>query len=346
MKANNITQSFKVLTASFAVFVGLSASWSEVVQGYFTETETEDVIEESTKATSGAVIEHVVSTVNTHVRKLGGGVGGAFNIRKAEGYALGLSAGDSSAGYAIWYTPSYSDFENNGAVKVGGDYDGTLTTHLFGVDAVLNSDMVFGATLGYETNDTKFDNNSKSDADGYIFALYGAYNVSSAATLYLNAGMINQDNDLDDYSTGALATGDFDSDTLFANIGVMRTMDLGDDTYLTMDGSYSYADTESDSYTDSLSRRIDSSKSYISEFYVNSELAKGASWGEYFGTVGVRFDLTSDSEYDNGDIGVDLGMGVRFNPTDNITGDVAIKKLFLQKDEENVTISANIRYEF
>jgi outer membrane autotransporter protein len=337
--------SLRLMAGAFAVGVGISTTWSEIAHGSYL-AETKDVADSSVKATTSAVIDHVVSTVTNHVRMLGGATG-AFNVVNSKNYAAGISAGDSSTGYAIWFTPSYSDFENNGGKKVGLDYDGDLTTVLVGFDAVINKNLVFGATIGYEDSNSDFDNNSKADSDGYVGAIYGAYNFSQA-TAYLNTGFIFQDNDLDDYSLGpnTLSKGSFDSDTYFVNIGVMRSTQLSNDWIYTIDGSYSYADTETDSYTDSLARRIKSTSSYLSEIMVNSEVAKVTDWGEYYGTVGVGFDLQDDNDYNNGDIGVDLGLGLRFNPSDNLTGEISVKKLFLKKDEEDVTYSANLRYEF
>ncbi len=103
---------------------------------------------------------------------------------------------------------------------------------------------------------------------------------------------------------------------------------------------------DTDSYTNSLLYRVESQSSYISEIYVNTEIAQTISWGEYYGSVGTRFDFSNDDDYDNGDIGVDLGVGVRFNAADNLSGEIGVTKLFLQTDEEDVTVSANVRYQF
>jgi len=342
--------SIRIMSAVFAVFVGLSTTWSDVAHGSDDHQATEEsTTKATTKATTDVVIKEAVSAVTDRVRALGGRQG-AFHVDAGQSgnngqYSLGLNAGDSSSGMAIWFTPSYSDFENNGSTRTGMDYDGDLTTYLFGFDMVLSSELLVGGTLGYNEGDSKFKNNSKADSDGYIAAVYAVYNFP-AITAYMNAGLINQDNDLDDYSTGALATGDFDSDTTFVNVGVMKSTELDGDKILTLDASYSYADTDTDSYTNSLLYRVKSQSSYISEIHVNTEIAQTISWGEYYGSVGTRLDLSNDEDYDNGDIGVDLGIGVRFNAADNLSGDIGIKKLFLQTDEKDVTVSANVRYEF
>jgi len=207
------------------------------------------------------------------------------------------------------------------------------------LDVVLNTRLALGGSLGYEKSEVTFKNLSKTDTRGWFGTVYGAYNYDQA-TAYVITGFGNGKNSPTNASS-------YDSKSAFITAGGMKDFELDTNLALNVDLGYTYAKSDSDSYV-SGSLIINPEDTILSQVHVNAEVAKILEWGEVYGLAESKFDLRDDDDalHDNGSFGMDLGLGVRFNANQDFSGDVSVKKMFARKDEENVTITASIRYQY
>ncbi len=312
-----------------------------------TEEEKKVVEEQESEqeAVSEAVLRQTISTTvrttTSHVKALSGGKN-RFSIANAD-YAnyknSGLNAGSSISGMAAWLTLPYSNYKDNAFTNKGSRFDGHTMNYLAGMDYVVNAQTAVGASIGYEDTNISFNNGSSTDTDGWFGTLYGAYNFSEA-TAYLIAGYGSGKAD----PSGAES---YDSNSNFITAGAMKDFELSKNLFLNLDTSYTYAESESDDYSKN-GLIISPDGAIISQINVNAELANATNWGEFYGLAETKFDLYNDDDdlYDNGDFGMNLGLGVRFNASQAITGDINVKSLVVGKDQENYTITASFRYQF
>ncbi len=299
-------------------------------------------------------INHVRHTYSDHIKTLY--KTGQFSLARADYSVKGLNAGDSSTGMALWFTPTHTSIKNTAMISHGSRFTGNQDSYLFGVDMVINTNVLVGGLIGYETSDTESNDKSESDSDGYVISAYAAYNFDSGFTAYGHLGYDSSNTDIEDRTIfGSLASfdGDYDSNTHFFGFGVMRSSRLANGLNFTMDLGYNYAYTDSDTYLAKLSidpgarNKIKVDSETISEFLLNTELAQPQSWGEYYGTIGAIFDFSDQDNFtDEGTIGLNAGVGLRFNASDDLLGEVSYSKGFLRKGHNDYTISANVRYEF
>ncbi len=299
-------------------------------------------------------INHVRLTYTDHIQSLY--QSGHFSLARADYSARGLNAGSSSTGMAIWFTPTHSSIKNTAMISHNSHFTGQQDSYLFGADVVLNSNLLVGGLIGYETSETDSNDKSETDSDGYVLSVYAAYNFDSGFTAYGHVGYDSSGTDIEDrtiFSYIASFDGDYDSETQFLGFGVMRSSSLDNGLNFTMDLGYNYAYTGSDTYraklsTDpSVTNRIKVNSVTVSEFLLNTELAQPQSWGEYYGTVGAIFDLSHDDDFiDEAALGLNAGVGLRFNASDDLLGEVSYSKEFLRKGHNDYTLSANVRYQF
>ncbi|MCW8929722.1 MAG: autotransporter outer membrane beta-barrel domain-containing protein [Gammaproteobacteria bacterium] len=319
------------------------------------QKEAEESIENINRDVLRKKINHVRSTYTDHIKTLY--KTGRFSLARANYAENGLNAGDTMTGVAFWFTPSYTSIKNTAMISNDSNFTGNQDSYLFGADVLLSPKLLVGGLVGYETSDTDSSDNSKTDSDGYVISAYAAYNFDSGFTAYGHIGYNSSDTDIEDRSIfGSVASfdGDYDSNNHFLGFGVMRSSELESGLKFTMDLGYNYAYTSSDSYDATLSidpsvtNRMNLDSSNISEFLLNTELAQSKSWGEYYGTVGAILDLSNndDSVSDDGDFGMNAGIGLRFNASEKLLGEISYNKVFLWDGHNDYTVSANVRYDF
>jgi len=310
-------------------------------------TEEEKAIVETQETEQEAVADAILrKTVNTSVRTTVSHIKSLsarsreFSIANAD-YAQysGLNAGSSISGMAGWLTIPYSDFEDSSFSNNASNFDGKSINYLTGLDVVVNTRLALGGSLGYEKSEVTFKNLSKTDTRGWFGTVYGAYNYDQA-TAYVITGFGNGKNS----PTGA---GSYDSKSAFISAGGMKDFELSTNLALNVDLGYTYAESDSDSYV-SGSLIVTPDDTILSQVHINAEIAKVLKWGEVYGVAESKFDLhdDDDAQHDNGSFGMDLGLGVRFKANDAFSGDVSVKKMVARKDEENVTVTATIRYQY
>lgn len=319
---------------------------------------TEEQIQESiVETTSQSILKSQTSTtigvVNSHFKQLRSSNTGQFSAQNAN-YApsTGLNAGDGVSGMAIWFTPTYSHLNNTQSVNHDRRYEEEDTSYLAGIDYVINTNVVVGGMLGYEKSTTDLNNGGDTEKDGVVGSAYGAYNVSGKATLYALVGYGDLDNDIKDYASGSAIKGDFDSDKLFFSLGGLYYTQYNDYN-MTLDGGYSWAKEEMDSYTNSAGSKIRPDDTDLRMLTANLEVAKPYGWGEVFVNGGIEIDLSpsisDDAQLLEGDegFGALVGGGVRFNTSDNLFAELAAGYNVLRKYEYGGhTVTATLRYEF
>lgn len=300
-------------------------------------------------------VDHIRSTYTDHIKTLY--KTGRFSLARADYAENGLNAGDTSSGMAIWFTPTRTNIRNTAMISNASHFTGNQESYLLGADILVNPKLLIGGLVGYESSDTDSNDDSQTDTDGYILSAYAAYNFDSGFTAYGHLGYNSSDTDIEDRTIfGPVASfdGDYDSDNHFAGFGVMRSSQLDNGLNFTMDLGYNYAYTNSDSYTAELSidptvtTRMNIDSSTVSEFLLNTELAQPKSWGEYYGALGALWNVANNdsSLYEDDDFGLNAGVGLRFNASDNLLGEISYNKEFLRKGHNDYTVSANIRYDF
>jgi len=219
----------------------------------------------------------------------------------------------------------------------------------------INNGMLFGALVGYEQSNTDSNNGGDTDSDGYILSAYVGLPLSAGFTAYADLGYSSMDTDIKDrtifsesiYGAGLFSKGSYDTDTYFLGFGVMRSSRVFENTIMTMDLGYHYGESNPDSYIDNFNQKIDPDSTTLSLANFDIELAQPASWGEYYGSIGTQLDLSSNIENtDEGDFALNLGVGIRFNASENFMGEVGIIKEYLTKGHRDYTVSANMRYSF
>jgi hypothetical protein len=342
------------------VFVALTLSMSpNLVQGaldsynsYYDDSRPEEtpVEEVERKETEQEAVQDAIlrKTIDTNVRttithiKLLSNRKREFSIANAN-YAQystsGLNAGNTVSGIAGWLTIPYSDFKDNSFTDNLSNFDGKSINYIAGMDMVVNTRLALGVSLGYEDSEIKFNDSSKTDTHGLFGTLYSAYNFSDY-TAYIIGG----------YGTGEnnpTNTKGYDSSSFSLTGGALADFELARNISLNVDASYTYAESTSDSYI-SNNLLISPDDTILSQLHLNFELARIMEWGEFYGLLGSRFDLYDDDDdaHDNGRYAVDLGIGTRFYANEVFSGDISIKKMFLRKNEENVTITFGVRYQF
>ena len=278
---------------------------------------------------------------------------GQFTVQNAD-HSLnsGLNAGDGTSGLAVWFTPVYTSLNNTQSKDKGYRFDESDQSYLFGVDYVVSTEMVFGALLGYERSKADMKNDGDLDKQGGVVSVYGAYNLSSKTTFYTQAGYGKANTDVTDMSRGIKVSGDFDSDKTFIGLGAIYSSPLQHDFWLTLDGAFNYSQENLDSYTDSTDSRIDLGNTYLGLLTFNAEFAKTISYGEAYIKTGVEIQTTDqsnslDTKYDYNRYGGIAGVGLRFNATDDLTGDIYANANILRKYEDSgYTLGASLRYQF
>jgi len=306
------------------------------------------------------VVQNVYSTYTGNIKALYRRHGG-FSLANNQGYASqqGLNAGDSTSGMAFWFVPNYTKIKNTSINSHDSRYEGDVESYLFGADMVLNSNFMVGAIIGYETSNTDSNDNTKTDTDGYVLSAYSAYNFGSGFTAHGHIGYNNADTDIKDRTIFNTAPGyfkgDYSTDTYFFGFGVMRSSELDNGMIFTMDAGYEYGYTSSEDYNATFSRdsgvttkvKVDGAR--ISEATLNTELANPIQWGEYYGVVGVLVNI-ADNDYDDiideSDFGMNAGVGIRFNATENLLGEISYNNVLLRKGHNDYSFSANLRYDF
>ncbi len=300
-------------------------------------------------------VDHIRSTYTDHIKTLY--KTGRFSLARADYAENGLNAGDTSSGVAIWFTPTHTSIKNTAMISNASHFTGSQESYLLGADILINPKLLLGGLVGYESSDTDSNDKSKTDTDGYVISAYAAYNFDSGFTAYGHIGYNSSDTDIKDRTIfGSVASfdGDYDTDNHFAGFGVMRSSKLDNGLNFTMDLGYNYGYASSDSYTAQLStnssvtNQMNLDSSTVSEFLLNTELAQPKSWGEYYGTLGALWNVADNdsSLYEDDDFGLNAGVGLRFNASENLLGEISYNKTFLREGHNDYTVSANIRYDF
>ncbi len=314
-----------------------------------------DALETAIQNISYGSLKKQTSTLNytlvNHFKLLRAKKSRQFSVKNAS-YSInsGLNAGEEVSDFAFWSNAAYSSLHNTQARQHDYRYKESDSSYLFGIDYIMNSDIVLGVALGYEHSKAKLENNSHLDKEGGVFALYGAYNLSSKTTLYSQIGYGNGNTDVTDKSFGLKTKGDFDSNKAFFNIGAIYSTYFKNDYLVTLDSAFTYGKDHLDSYSDNVGTQISLNTTYSALFSANVEIAKNTKIGEIYINAGLDTETKDQSNKGNeGDdtTGANIGGGVRFNVMDNLIGDIHISSDVARKHEYGAySVSASIRYQY
>ncbi|HJD55405.1 MAG TPA: autotransporter outer membrane beta-barrel domain-containing protein [Rickettsia endosymbiont of Pyrocoelia pectoralis] len=114
-----------------------------------------------------------------YVRYLGAPRGARENMLPASEGGAAVAAGDEAVdnvAYGAWVKPFYKDEEQKARGGVAG-YKAKTTGGVFGLDTMVNDNLMIGAAVGITKTDMKhqgYNAGNKTDIDGVAFSLYGA----------------------------------------------------------------------------------------------------------------------------------------------------------------------------
>jgi outer membrane autotransporter protein len=307
--------------------------------GPTTAESQESIVSETTRVSVRAIARQVATAISNRARAVA--TGGVLQAMQ-DGKSTGINAGDEmSMPIAVWVDGTYSSLDNDSPTEA---FDGDTTTALVGVDVSPMNGLVVGVAVGLENTDLDLStSNGDKETDGFSGYAYAGYQFNDFISVDAVLGYGSFDTDISETIDGATVTGDYDSDRYLGSINLNGTYEY-ESVLFTGTVGYLFTQEAVDSYTASDGERVDPDNTNLAQGSVGLEV------GYLFEQVYpfVRGTLENDFVTESGadSTGGNVGGGLIYFPTDNLTLGANAGFDVGRDDEENFSIGLNARYRF
>lgn len=299
-------------------------------------------------------VQAITAGLNARIGDAIRGIGGGPRVT-ANGvmYQTGLSAGEGTAGYGIWASYSYSDFENDFAATL---LDGHRHNILAGADISPMENLLFGVAFGYEFSDIDTDFNAgNQEIDGFTVAPYMGYVLTDTWSINASIGYSSVDSDQfrTDPFTGALITSSPSSDRFFGALNLNGYTTWNDWIFSGRLGMLQ-ARSDQESFDESDGTAVGKFKTELGQWNASGEAAY--SWGAFEpfmrATYEHDFSLTrltltgTGPQPSQDDDNFLFGLGARYFGENGLSGNIEWYKRLGRQDFDEDTFSATIRWDF
>ncbi|MEA1938194.1 MAG: autotransporter outer membrane beta-barrel domain-containing protein [Pseudomonadota bacterium] len=293
-----------------------------------------------------AILGNSTGLVNMVISNAIGRVTTPNGINQVNDAYTGLSAGDDmDTPWGSWATVSWTDMNNT---LSSTKFDGNMYNLVAGID-MTHEDIVLGAALSYENSDidTKF-NDGKSENDGYMATLYGAWIVNDKWVIDSFIGYGLSDNDVDN----GTATGSYDSTRRMYGINA-NYYHFIDKWSLNGTIGYLWAKEVSDSHTLSDATTVSSQDTHLGEARLGGRVGYTADQYEPFLSLAILHDniatheeASTGAQPANDPNELEAVIGVNAYLEDDMEAGLEVSHGFFRDDVRNTTVLFNFRANF
>jgi opacity protein-like surface antigen len=272
---------------------------------------------------------------------------------------IGLSGGDMTNNVGAWIQGSFTHFNNDASAT---EFDGNLYSGLVGLDKKFDGDRIIaGVSLGFEgmSVDTDF-NNGHQDSTGFLVAPYGSFALNDMVSIdgLLGYGRVNYDLDRKDPATGELFSGDTDANRYFASIVANLDAQEGQWVYGGIFGlSYIYESRDSFTETGATGTTVPvgSQSSHVAQGLLGGNLGYDLGMVTPFANARLEYDFAksndptvaaNQTQPDDSNVGIRLGVGAEFEFAPNITGSIEGNGVLLRDDYSEYGGRIRLRIDF
>lgn len=165
----------------------------------------------------------------------------------------GRSSGDETLESGHLWVKTFGTWSDQEDSDGASGYDGSTYGVVFGGDGLVTPNNRIGLALSYST--TEIDAGSLSarqsaEIDNYQLSIYGSYSLSDDTDINYLLGGGRHETDGKRVVLGGAAKSSYDSDSLFAGVGLAHTIALSETLDLTPSVRLDYAKIRADSYTE------------------------------------------------------------------------------------------------
>lgn len=315
---------------------GTTAAASPVVE------QAEQTVAATAEEQTRSVVRTVVAAVSSRVRE-------ATMARRtartapANGAALetGLAAGNGgNRGVSVWVDGGVSRLISDPS---SGKFEGYSRNVLVGADYTLG-DFVFGAAAGLERSTLALSpNDGQRSSTGVSFIGYAGYlidDVFSADVQIANGRLSNRLRETRGTVTDA---GDFTSNRLILASNLNAAWTSGNWTVIGTLGA-SFSRERFDSYTLDSGASVSPDSVYLGQLRAGAELSYDIGGYTPYVSASVEQDVRSSEGGDRN--GAVIGAGLRTQLSDDLTAGIYSSAQLFRSNEQNYSLSANLRYAF
>ncbi|MBI1209080.1 MAG: autotransporter outer membrane beta-barrel domain-containing protein [Azospirillum sp.] len=285
-----------------------------------------------------------------------GGQGGRYSVA---GTVDGLAAGDEPPRFGVWGTASYTNLHNTLSTT---DTRGPLYTLIGGGDYKLTDAILVGTAVSFEMVDveTRF-NDGSYFSRGVSVSPYAAYTVPQAwlgldGVLAIDAmasyGRLSNETERDRSASRPIKAA-FDGSRLLAagNLNYLQAVEAW-----TLSGriGYLWARQDTDAFAESNGTAVEADTSVLAQTRVGGKAAR--QFGDFEPYVGASYiydlvarpasvavDQVAPSDDRDEIEGV---LGFNWTPSPDLIGSFEISHGFFRTDNQNTTLTLNLRGEF
>jgi hypothetical protein len=268
-------------------------------------------------------------------------------------YQTGLNAGEDSAGYGVWASYSYSNFEND---FVSTLLDGHRHNVLAGADVSPTENTLFGVAFGYEFSDIDTDfNGGNQETDGFTIAPYFGLVLSDTWSVNASVGYSNVDSDQyrTDPLTAARITSSPSADRWFGALNLNGYTKWNDWTLSGRLGMLQ-ARSNQESFDESDGTAVGKFSTELGQWNIGGEAAYSLGAFEPYARTTYEHDFSltritlagTGPQPSNDNDNFLFGLGARYFGDNGLSGNIEWYKRLGREDFDEDTFSATIRWDF
>lgn len=312
-------------------------------------TTTSPVVERAEQTVAATAEEQTRSVVRTVVAAVSSRVREATMARRTArtapangaGLETGLAAGNGgNRGVSVWVDGGVSRLISDPS---SGKFEGYSRNVLVGADYTLG-DFVFGAAAGLERSTLALSpNDGQRSSTGVSFIGYAGYlidDVFSADVQIANGRLSNRLRETRGTVTDA---GDFTSSRLILASNLNAAWTSGNWTVIGTLGA-SFSRERFDSYTLDSGASVSPDSVYLGQLRAGAEISYDIGGYTPYVSASVEQDVRSSEGGDRN--GAVIGAGLRTQLSDDLTAGVYSSAQLFRSNEQNYSLSANLRYAF
>jgi uncharacterized protein with beta-barrel porin domain len=250
----------------------------------------------------------------------------------------GLSAGAEAVRYAVWADASGSFIKNDAAGKA---YQGSNTTALSGLDAVIGNSWVVGFVAGYSRADLEFRSlNGTRLSQGSVVGPYVSYVFNEHFTV---DGNINYSRLSNDVTVGSLHS-EFSSNRYAAAFNGNYFADVGP-VSLTGFAGYTLAYEHAQHFTNPLGDPFPALSTRYDAVKLGGEISYPMGNAEPYLPLTYEYQISAPEDGTSRS-SLLVGIGLRYRIDDALKAGIVVTDEEFRSHERNATIAANLRFTF
>jgi uncharacterized protein with beta-barrel porin domain len=253
----------------------------------------------------------------------------------------GLSAGTEAVRYGVWADASGSFIKNDAAGKA---YQGSSTTALSGLDAVIGNSWVVGFVAGYSRADLEFRSlNGTRLSQGSVVGPYVSYVFNEHFTVDGNINYSRLSNDVTVGPSPVLHS-EFLSNRFAAGLNGNYFADVGP-VSLTGFAGYTLAYEHAQHFTNPIAEPYPALSTRYDAVKLGGEISYPMGNAEPYIPLTYEYQISAPEDGTNRS-SLLVGIGLRYRIDDALKAGIVATDEELRSHERNATIAANLRLTF